>query len=156
MEERRAVLVDREELEDAFEFVSVGQRDGCRAWISVATGKITLHSADLGNLGDDEDDEEGEKAEEAGIIAIPDKKELDLGRSLVIRFARELMPDDDDTIAGYFDRRGAYGRFRDFLYRRGMLERWYAFEAQATKEAILAWCRENDVGFVDDPKRNET
>lgn len=42
MAERKTVLVDRGELENAFEFVSAGRMDGCRAWISVATGKVTV------------------------------------------------------------------------------------------------------------------
>jgi len=154
-EERKIVLVDREELEEAVEFVSFGGRNGeHQAWISMATGKITFHSSELGNLDGDEQDEE--EAEEAGTIDIPGQKELGLGRSLVMRFAREAMPDEYETIAGFFDRRGAYGRFKDFLQRRGMVQRWYDFEKQATKEALLEWCEANDVGFRDEPKRGDT
>ncbi|HTW72663.1 MAG TPA: UPF0158 family protein [Acetobacteraceae bacterium] len=161
MEERKIVLVDREELEEAFEFVSFGgDHGGHRAWISMATGKITFYSDDLGNLDagadDDADEEEEDDEDESGTIAIPGKKELGLGSSLVMRFAREVMPDDYGTIARFFDRRGAYARLKDFLQRRDMLQRWYDFEEQATKQAILEWCKENDVGFRDEPKRDDT
>jgi len=60
------------------------------------------------------------------------------------------LSDEYDTVAGFFRRRGAYGRFKALLHARGMLERWYEFENRATEEALLAWCEENGIQPVDE------
>jgi hypothetical protein len=56
-------------------------------------------------------------------IAIPDKIELDLGKPLVLGFAREFLPDDYGEVCQIFSRSGAYRRYKDLLMRRGALER---------------------------------
>ena len=50
-----------------------------------------------------------------------------------------------------FARRGAYGRFKDLLDSRGMLEKWYAFEASATENALRAWCEDVGLQLIDSP-----
>ena len=42
-----------------------------------------------------------------------------------------------------FSGRGAYGRFKDFLAARGLLEAWYAFEDERENEALRIWCDEH-------------
>src|SRR6516165_3207892 len=59
------------------------------------------------------------------IHSIPDKRELDLGKPLVLDFAREFLPVDYDEVRHIFSRRGAYRRYKDLLVRRGALERSY-------------------------------
>jgi hypothetical protein len=54
-------------------------------------------------------------------IAIPDKRELDLGEPLVLDFAREFLTDGYDEVRHIFSRRGAYRRYKDLLVRRGAL-----------------------------------
>jgi hypothetical protein len=66
-------------------------------------------------------------------IAIPDKVELDLGKPLVLDFAREFLPDDYNEVCHIFSRRGAYRRYKDLLVRRGALERWYDFRTRPRK-----------------------
>ena len=53
---------------------------------------------------------------------IRDKRELDLGKPLVLDFAREFLPDDYDEVRHIFSRRGAYRRYKNLLERRGALE----------------------------------
>ena len=148
MTSREKVAVDRDELETAFEFVSSAAPSENTASISVATGKIRWHSV-WNDVEDDEDPEEDDDAD--GYIAVPHKKDLDLGSRLVLRFARQEMPRDYDTVADIFRRRGAYARFKDLLQHRRMLEHWYEFEARETREALRAWCEENDIQLVDEP-----
>jgi hypothetical protein len=81
-------------------------------------------------------------------IAVPHKNDLRLGRPLALTFVNQELPNDFDTVAGFFRRRGAYARFKDLLLARGMLERWYDYENRATEEALLAWCEENGVQAV--------
>jgi hypothetical protein len=102
--------------------------------------KIYWHSGFGDNdeeLPDDIDDEK--------YIAIPDKKELDLGKPLVLDFAREFLPDDYDEVRHIFSRRGAYRRFKDLLVRRGAIDQWEDFSNKAEEAALREWCAENGI-----------
>ncbi len=46
-------------------------------------------------------------------VAIPDKRELGLGKPMVLDFAREFLPNDFDEVERYiFSKGGAYRKFR--------------------------------------------
>ena len=79
---------------------------------------------------------------------MPDRRDLELGRRLVLRFIEDTSPGDVDTVSGFFRRRGAYARFKDLLHARGLLERWYDFENRATEQALVEWCEENGIRLV--------
>jgi hypothetical protein len=83
--------------------------------------------------------------DEEKYLRIPHKKELDLGKALVLDFAAACLPDAFDEVRQIFNRRGAYARFRDLLHRKKALDRWYAFEADATEKALRQWCEDNDI-----------
>lgn len=128
-------------LHDGFLFASCGGVGECTAYVCLATGAIHWHS----EFGDNEeplpeDIEDGEK-----YIALPHKNELDLGKPLVLDFARERMPDAEDEIRDMFAHRGAYARFKDFLDRRGMLAQWYGYETRAEEQALRQWCADNGI-----------
>jgi hypothetical protein len=44
-----------------------------------------------------------------------------------------------------FSRRGAYRRYKDLLEQKGLLDEWYDFEQQRTRQALLDWCEENGI-----------
>jgi hypothetical protein len=90
-----------------------------------------------------------EDIEDEKYARLPDKRDLDLGKALVLDFADQFLPDDYDRVRDIFSRRGAYARFKDLLTQRGALERWYDFEAKAEEAALRAWCAENDVELSD-------
>ena len=69
-------------------------------------------------------------------FAMPDERELNLGRPLALQFARQQLPDDADTVASIFRKRGACGRFKDLLGQRNKLDSRHRFEADARKVAI--------------------
>jgi hypothetical protein len=71
----------------------------------------------LEELPDDIDDSEK-------YVPIPGKSELDLGKPLVLDFARQFLSDDFDEVRQIFNKRGAYARFKDLLDRRGALDRF--------------------------------
>ena len=50
--------------------------------------------------------------DEEKYIQIPDQRELDLGKSLVMDFAGEFLSDDFDKVREIFRKRGAHGRFK--------------------------------------------
>src|SRR5271169_5616817 len=107
------MAVSFSDLQLAFEFVSSGGMGENEAYLDRRSGKIYWHSEFGENdeeLPDDIDDEE--------YISIPDKRELDLGKPLVLDFAREFLPVDYDEVRHIFSRRGAYRRYKDLLVRR--------------------------------------
>src|SRR6516164_10838568 len=106
----------------AFEFVSSGGMGENEAYLDRQSGKIYWHSE-----FDDNDQELPDDMDDEKYISIPHKTELDLGKPLVMDFAREFLPDDYDEVCHIFSRKGAYRRYKDLMGRRGTLERWYAF-----------------------------
>ena len=134
------MAVSFSDLQLAFEFVSSGGMGENEAYLDRQSGKIYWHSGFGDNdeeLPDDIDDEK--------YIAIPDKKELDLGKPLVLDFAREFLPDDYDEVRHIFSRRGAYRRFKDLLVRRGAIDQWEDFSNKAEEAALREWCAENGI-----------
>ncbi len=124
----------------AFEFVSTADADNS-AYLCRETGAMFWHSEfgdNFEELPDDIDD--GEK-----YVALPNPRDLDLGKPLVMRFADEELADHYNEVAEIFSRRGAYRRFRDLLAREGALDKWRAFEAAAKEKALREWCAENGV-----------
>jgi hypothetical protein len=86
----------------------------------------------LGSFGDN-DEELPNDIDDEKYISIPDKRELDLGKPLVLDFACELLPVDYDEVRHIFSRSGAYRRYKDLLVRRGALKRWYDFSTRPRK-----------------------
>jgi hypothetical protein len=124
----------------AFEFASTGDSDHS-AYLCRKTGEMLWHSElsdELDELPEDIDDAEK-------YLALPDARDLDLGKPLVMRFAAEEFADHYDEVAAIFSHRGAYRRFRELLTREGALDKWYAFEAAAKEEALREFCAENGV-----------
>lgn len=118
--------------------------DESSAYLNVETGTIHFIAEGLDLEEAPEDIDDAEK-----YIALPDKRDLDLGRDLALIFIREQCPDDYPTVAEYFRHRGAYSRFKDFLAQHNLLQSWYDFEAKATVTALKDWCEINGITVVD-------
>jgi hypothetical protein len=132
------------ELQNAFEFVSSGEPGEQQAVVNSESGELFWRS-EIGDLDEWPDD-----ADEHGMcILIPHKKELGLGKSLVFDFVEQNLPDQFDEVRRIFGHRGAYANFKDLLQRNNALERWRAFEAEATEKALREWCEFNDI-VIDD------
>jgi hypothetical protein len=136
------------DLQFAFEFVSAGGMGENQAFLDKQTGKIHWHSENLGPV-DDEKEELPDDIDDEKYIEIPHKNELDLGKPLVMAFVREFLPDEFEQVHQIFRRRGAYGRFKSLLVRKGALDRWYDFSAKAEEAALRAWCEENSIELGD-------
>ena len=137
--------VSLNDLREAFEFVCAGGEGEHQAFLCKQSGKLYCHSElcdDLDILPDDIDDSEK-------FLPIPDRRELDLGKPLALDFARQFLPGDFDNVRQIFSRKGAYARFKDLLDRRGMLDQWYAFEAEAEESARKMWCELNSIAVSD-------
>ena len=134
------MAVSFSDLQLAFEFVSSGGMGENEAYLDRQSGKIYWHS-EFGEI----DEELPNDIDNEKYIAIPDRRGLDLGKPLVLEFAREFLPDDYDEVRHIFNRRGAYRRYKDLLVRRGALERWYDFSNKAEEAALRKWCAENGI-----------
>ena len=135
------------DLRNAFDFVSMTTEIGGRAYISLDTGKV--YSISDNDDEDDTDDVPPDLEESDRYVAVPDKRQLDLGRELALAFAREALPEDYGRVADYFRGRGAYRRFRDLLELRDVLAKWYEYEDRETNRALRDWCTENDIPLTD-------
>src|SRR6516225_684909 len=136
------MAVSFSDLQLAFEFVSSGGMGENEAYLDRQSGKTYWHS----EFGDNDKELPDDIGDEK-YISIPDKRELDLGKALVLDFAREFLPDDYDEVRHVFSRGGAYRRYKDLLVRRGVLDLWYDFSNKAEQAALREWCAENGIAL---------
>ena len=69
----------------------------------------------------------------------------DRGKPLVLEFASEYIPEQIDRVSEIFSRKGAYQHFKALLTDIGKLEDWYKYESDKQKEALIQWCKENEI-----------
>jgi hypothetical protein len=136
--------INLDELRNAFEFVSSGPSSEHSAYICIDTGIIywTSNVIDL----EEEIPEDVETSDR--YIAVPHKNDLKLGQSLALSFIDQEIPHEYNFAASLFRKRGAYRRFKELLQTEGLLEKWFAFEANASDLALQDWCKENNIEFV--------
>ncbi|MEO5812676.1 MAG: hypothetical protein ABIU96_12465 [Rhodanobacter sp.] len=140
---RPAITYD--DLADALVWVSAGGFDEPQAWVCRDTGKIHYgsNSDDGGeDLPDDIDDA-------ARYLALPDKRDLDLGNALALQFAREQLPDQYHDVRDIFHQKHAYERYKTMLARHDKLAAWFAYEERATESALRQWCADNELSLAD-------
>lgn len=136
------------EILEAFFFASASAPDETEAWICLDSGAVYCWSdpmicGDEVNEGLPEDLHTSDR-----YLQLPGKHELDLGQELVFRFVEERLPADEQTVLGFFRQRGAWGKFKDLLVRRGQRDAWHAYEAQATETALRAWCAAHELSLA--------
>ncbi len=141
------VAVKYNDLSLAFEFVSSAEMEEHHAYLSLDTGRIYFTSE-----FDPMEEELPDDFETSDrYLAIPHKKELDLGRDLVFRFAAEKLSDDEfERVQGFFCKRGAYARFKVLLESKKLLEAWYKFEQGESDKALREWCADNGIELVEE------
>jgi hypothetical protein len=128
------------DLELALDFVSQDPF-GNEAFLDRQSGHIYWHSESGDNFEELPEDIE----DETRYVKVPSRRDLDLGKPLVLDFVRQFLPDEYDEVRWIFSRKGAYGRFKDLLIRRKALDRWHSFSNEAEKVALKAWCAENAI-----------
>jgi hypothetical protein len=127
--------ISLEDLEEALLWTEAGSGGETRAWFCRTSGCLYT-----GGHDDPDIDELPSDIEDADRYAeVPDKRDLDLGQSLVFRFVLAHAPQLESDVEAIFSRRGAYRRFKDLLERHDLLQRWYDFENRATCVALLEW-----------------
>ncbi|MBZ0170513.1 MAG: UPF0158 family protein [Kofleriaceae bacterium] len=121
--------------------------------MSLDSGKIYWMS-ELNPIEEEEIPDDLETADR--YLEIPHKHDMDLGQRLVFRFVEARLPHQCNRVSDIFRHRGAYGRFKELLATEGCLDEWYAFEAEATEQALTAWCRANDIQLVEGEAQQST
>lgn len=104
------------DITQAFEFANTnGDIGGFRAFVCRQTGKIyyQFEDDDLQDLEDDKLPDDIENATK--YLPLPDKRDLGLGKPLVLAFIREFLPDGLDDVRYFFSKRGAYPKFKALL-----------------------------------------
>ncbi len=134
------------DLESAFDFASAGRPFEHQAYVSKTTGE-TFWQSDL----IDEDELPEDLDDNDDYVEIPHKNHLDLGQPLIWRFIEGVAPEKYEEVRRIFSRRGAYRRWRAFLERQELLDKWYAFEKSETRKAVLEWCDDHGIEIEDRP-----
>lgn len=136
------------DLEAAFEWASTDAGFALRAYISKTDGRTYHTGADYRppdeKLPEDLDDPQQ-------YWSVPNKRDLDLGNRLALRYVEQALPEDLEDVYDFFRHRGAWGRFRDLIERRGHLKAWYAFSENATRSALLEWAKEEGLQVIEVP-----
>lgn len=112
------------------------------AWINVRTGEVRISSP---SIDGDEPPPDGD----ADWLAMPGARDLDLKHRLVDDFVETACPQLGGSVRRCFSQRGAWRAYKDLLARHLLLDRWYAFEAQAQRQALLTWAQDHGVEIAD-------
>jgi uncharacterized protein UPF0158 len=132
----------------AFESTSMEGMGEHQAYICRQSGKIYFHS-DLSEFQQLNDELPDDIEDEEKYLQLPDKYELNLGKPLVLAFAREFLPNDVDEVRRIFSKRGAYANFKSLLAKQQVIDRWHDFQDKATERALREWCDLHDIKIVD-------
>jgi len=142
--ENPKVTVAWDDLLEAFSFVNSAPAGENKARLSLSSGQIRRDSVWTDVWADADDG--GEAETDAGdTLDIPHKTELGLGRDLALWFVEEVIPDRQDEVTEFFEKRGAYAKFKALLAEEGLLQDWYHFEKDAEEQSLRNWCEENGV-----------
>jgi hypothetical protein len=142
-----ATTLKYQDIEAALEWSSSGAPFENTAIISRLTGEVFFRSMD-GYA----DEELPEDIDDGSLyVAVPHKNDLDLGRQLVFDFIESESPSHAGVIAAVFRQRGAYSKYKNFLERESLLDKWYKFELAANRKALLRWALENGFTMTEVP-----
>ena len=135
-----------QELHDAYTYISAGSfLQACAYW-DRETGAVHFKAGDIeADVNMPEDLEDNDR-----YVQLPGQQALRLGRNLALSFAETQLPDEFDKVAAIFHRKGAYGRFKELLASRDVLEKWYDYEKQAVETALRQWCEDREIEVADE------
>jgi len=132
------------DLEYVFEFINAGDPYEHEAFVSRSTGKTYIRS-DVAGIDELPEDVMGND----DYVEIPNKYDLDLGKDLVWQFVDRQIPGLKNKVREIFSRRSAYARYKMFLEDLDLLDAWYRFEGERTREVLLEWAREKGISIDD-------
>ena len=129
------------ELLYAFEFISSDPVFGNSARVNRETGAVHWHSDwDLELYGLPKDIEDDQK-----YLELPDPRDLDLGKPLVMRFAADGWTITTTRSPTSFPARAPIAASRISLSGSAPSISWYAYESEAREKALREWCEDNGI-----------
>ena len=129
------------DIEFAIEFVSIDCFDN-EAFIDTETGLVLMS-------GECDDELPDDVYENDKYVMIPCKRDLDLGKSIVLKFVKKELPEELDSVYSMFRSKGAYAKFKSLLDRLDYIEQWHTYENKAVKNSIIEWCNDNSIKYED-------
>ena len=132
-------MIKFSDIEDAYFFVSSDSYGLHTALLNKDTGQLYYRS-EMGDIDEIDDD-----LDWSHCAAIPHKNDLGLGQELVFEFVKNRLVDEYDRVRQIFKKRGAYGKFKNLLESKALLQDWYDFENQQEERALRRWCNENGI-----------
>ncbi|MBL9088367.1 MAG: hypothetical protein JNM10_14600 [Planctomycetia bacterium] len=131
----------------------VATPDSFHVYVHGPTGEmLVLPDRDVDGLDDGDLDAERERVEHPDWVVMPTHPEIDTWR-IRDRFARsQADPAAVEALSRALRQRGAYGRFRDEVDRRGLRDAWFAHEQAAFERVVRdALCVAGWLKFDDGP-----
>ena len=141
-----STIISYADLESALDWSSSAGPYENEALLCRRTGRVYLRSlhGDFEEEGLPEDIDDGTL-----YLAVPHKSELDLGNYLVFQFVEAEAPNIEVQVSTVFRQRGAYAKFKSILDRKGLLQKWYDYEAAATRTALQEWAGANGFSITE-------
>ena len=131
-----------DELEWAFEMCSGSEMgDEIHAYVCKKTGTIVYDTENVSGEACPVEDIDCHD----DYVHVPDKYDLELGTPLVWKFVAQQIPELEPKVRELFSRRGAYRRWKGFLENINLLEAWYQFENESTRQALVDWCEREEI-----------
>ena len=137
--------VGLDQLQDALDWASSDSLTN-QAYVCRETGYIHWIPGDAG-IADEEEDAPDDIQDTEKYALVPDKHYLDLGNKLVFDFAARYLANQYDDVRAMFRRKGAYRRFKVLLQQRNLVEQWFAYGEERTREALEIWCASEGLKF---------
>lgn len=137
------------------------QSDESQSFLNKETGEVVLvnneylRAVEDGDPVDDYSDWEQEQVmiaeqiigETGDYIDLPSKFDIHEYR-IMEDFCFSLADSElGEILLSLIKGRGAFGRFKDAIYRHGIQEQWYSYRENAFKEIAIDWCRDNGIEF---------
>ena len=138
--------------------------DETHVYIHKSTGElITITNDDIA-MTESEEREEGFEWQDEIIqttkevltsddyLELPSKFDIH-DYEIMERFSLSI-PDENisDDFLGQIRGSGAFGRFKDTIYRYGMEQDWFKFRDESYKEIAISWLESNGFAYIDDSK----
>ena len=114
------------------------------------TGEFDFYNEFMGS-----DNGDPERFEEDCWIACPHQR--DIGEyDMMVNFADGVNDQHkNELLCVALEGKGAFRRFKDTLYRVGLVDEWYAFRRDAYMDLAREWCEENGLGYIDNRVKGE-
>ena len=156
-----AAIVSLRDVIDEMDMMS----DEATAYINRKTGELITITNEMFSLVDDPD--QAEDAPEWQKELLPNVRELTASEdfiplpskfdihewSIMEGFARSVADGDvSDELEAALRGRGAFGRFKDTLRRRGMTDAWYRFRDVALEAIAVDFLEEHEIPYQRGPR----